>query len=133
MMKKLRLFLLLFFCFLGVYWFPQIILGNCQVAKEDKSITKAELKQGKTLFTKTCIACHGVKGRGTVPGVPNFAKKKGPLCKPENDLLKNILEGYQSPGSLLAMPPKGGNPDLSEADAKAVLAYMKTTFLPNAE
>jgi Rieske Fe-S protein len=35
---------------------------------------------------------------------------------------------YRAPGSPMGMPPKGGNPSLTDADLKAVLDYIKETF-----
>ncbi len=37
-------------------------------------------------------------------------------------------EGFQSPGSMLSMPPRGGNPMLTEEGEKAVLAYLRSQF-----
>lgn len=42
--------------------------------------------------------------------------------------MKNIINGYQTAGSPLAMPPKGGDPSLTEDDIAAVLQYMHQTF-----
>ena len=52
----------------------------------------------------------------------------GALAKPDEELLKSITEGFQSPGSALAMPPNGGNPTLTEEDVEAVLAYLRSEF-----
>jgi cytochrome c5 len=83
---------------------------------------------GKTVYERTCIACHGADGKGTIPGVPALGGKNGPLAKPDKVLIKSILEGVQSPGSPLAMPAKGGDPSLTEQDAAAVLQYMRKAF-----
>jgi len=83
---------------------------------------------GEEIYSRTCIACHGANGRGTIPGVTDLTDVKGALSKPDVELLKSISEGFQSPGSMLAMPPKGGNPTLTEEDERAVLAYLRTQF-----
>ena len=83
---------------------------------------------GKKIYESTCVACHGKDGQGTLPGVPSLRKKGGALSKSDEQLIKSILEGYQSPGSPLAMPAKGGNPALTEADARAVLNYLRAVF-----
>lgn len=85
---------------------------------------------GKALYETTCIACHGPKGKGLVPGAPNFRGKKSRLVTKDMDtLLHNVDVGFQSPGSMLAMPPKGGNASLSEQDLVDILHYMKDEFV----
>jgi len=85
----------------------------------------ADAAEGKALYEATCIACHGPKVQGAIPGVPDLAKG-GRLTKPDAELAANILDGFQSKGSPMAMPPKGGNPNLTAADAKALVVYMRT-------
>lgn len=84
--------------------------------------------RGQAIYQSTCIACHGKDGKGTLPGTPNLRKKDGVLAKSEEELFRNTLNGFQSPGSPLAMPPKGGNPALTEEDVRAVLQYLRTAF-----
>lgn len=79
---------------------------------------------GKALYEATCIACHGAKAQGAIPGVPDLAKG-GRLTKPDAELAAHILNGFQSKGSPMAMPPKGGNPDLTAADVQALVTYMR--------
>ncbi len=88
----------------------------------------ADAAAGKAIYSQTCIACHGANGKGAIPGVADFTAKDGSLVKSDGELLKNINEGFQSPGSFMAMPPKGGNPTLMEADVRAVLAYLRAEF-----
>ncbi len=88
----------------------------------------ADAAVGKAIYSQTCIACHGANGKGTIPGVADFTTKDGSLAKSDVELLKNISEGFQSPGSFMAMPAKGGNPMLTEADVQVVLAYLRDEF-----
>ena len=83
---------------------------------------------GEQIYTQTCIACHGGNGAGTVPGAPNFPSKNSPLSKSDDELVKNISEGFQTPGSPMAMPAKGGNSKLNEQDVRNVLAYIRGKF-----
>jgi len=83
---------------------------------------------GKDIYGQTCVACHGANGKGAIPGTPNFTSATGPLSKPDEELLHNISAGFQSPGSAMAMPAKGGNPDLNTTDIRAVLDYMHESF-----
>ena len=83
---------------------------------------------GEEIYAQTCVACHGADGTGALPGVPNFSRVDGPLGKSNEILQQNILLGYQSPGSPMAMPPKGGNPALTGADIALVLRYLREAF-----
>lgn len=72
---------------------------------------------GKKVFDSVCTACHGTG----VAGAPKFGDKAAwaPRIAQGKDTLYNAaLHG------LRAMPPKGGNPSLSDADVKAAVDYM---------
>jgi len=83
---------------------------------------------GQAIYAQTCIACHGADGKGSIPGVADFTDANGPLSKEDTELIRNISEGFQSPGSFIAMPVLGGNPALTEKDVEAVLDYIRTEF-----
>lgn len=115
------------------------ILAFLQSANNPKSIkvsstikvaenTSKPTLSGKAVYEKTCIACHGTDGKGVLLGVPDLTKPDGRLSKPDEMLLQNITNGFQSSGSLMAMPAKGGNANLTDGDIKAVLAYLRESF-----
>lgn len=83
---------------------------------------------GESVYQGTCIACHGAGGEGTLPGVPDLTESNGPLSKSDDELKRNIINGFISPGSPLAMPVMGGDPSLSDDDIDAVIRYMRATF-----
>ncbi len=83
---------------------------------------------GKEIYSQTCIACHGANGEGMVPGAPNFPSKNSPLSKSDDELVKNITNGFQTPDSPMAMPAKGGNSALTTQDIKNVLSYIRDNF-----
>jgi cytochrome c5 len=72
---------------------------------------------GKKVYESTCIACHGIG----VANAPKFGDKKAwamHLMHGTEHLYENALKG------LGAMPPRGGNLTLSDADVKAAVDYM---------
>lgn len=85
---------------------------------------------GGKIYQGTCIACHGPDGKGLIPGAPNFTTSDGPLVKDNQLLLQHVRDGFQRPGTPIAMPPKGGNPALTEQDLKDVIAYLHQQFRP---
>lgn len=89
---------------------------------------KTFARTGEHIYHQTCVACHGADGKGTVPGAPDFTKEAGTLVQSYETLLKHMLNGFQSPGSPMAMPPKGGQEALTVEDLRQVLAYLHQRF-----
>ena len=72
---------------------------------------------GKRVYESTCMACHGTG----VANAPKFGDKKAwamHLMHGTEHVYENALKGKG------AMPPKGGNLTLSEAEVKAAVDYM---------
>ena len=80
---------------------------------------------GQEIYSQTCIACHGADGKGAMPGVPNFKER---LSKSDDILFKHITEGFQTPGSPMAMPARGGNPNYTNQDLRETLSYIRNNF-----
>ncbi len=101
-----------------------VLAGLARAA--DCADTEGDWHAGKTVYDKTCIGCHGRNGQGVRGGVPDFTT--GVMAYSSDSLAAHIEQGFRSPGRSLAMPPKGGNPGLSAADIRAVLAYLHHAF-----
>ncbi len=72
---------------------------------------------GKKTFDTTCVVCHGTG----VAGAPKFGDKAAwapHLAHGVDALYESALHGKN------AMPPKGGNATLSDADVRAAVNYM---------
>jgi len=82
----------------------------------------------KHIYESNCIACHGANGKSSIPGTPDLTAQNGRLAKSDAELLGNIINGFQTPGNSMQMPPRGGNAQLSDADLVAVLKYVKASF-----
>ncbi len=83
---------------------------------------------GAEIYAKTCVSCHGADGKGAIPGTPDFTKKGGVLSHPHTALEDHIKNGFQSPGSPMPMPARGGNTALSDRDIRDVHAYLHKAF-----
>ncbi|GAB4580561.1 MAG: hypothetical protein Fur0022_33030 [Anaerolineales bacterium] len=89
---------------------------------------------GKAKFESTCIACHGVDGKG----MPNLGKDltTSEFVKTTSDLdLVAFITQGRPPGDPanttgVDMPPKGGNPALTEDDLKNIVSYLRTLQVP---
>jgi cytochrome c5 len=76
---------------------------------------------GKTIFDNICHACHeaGIAG---APKVGDASAWKPRISKGLATLVSHAVDGFQ--GNTGVMPPKGGNPALSEAQVKAAVQWM---------
>lgn len=105
-----------------------LVLGVSTKAVADCGFTGGDAAAGDVVYHQTCVACHGQGGHGKVPGAPDFPKKGGVLSKPHALLLQHIKNGFREPGHPIAMPPKGGNPGLTDEDIANVHAYLHKQF-----
>lgn len=105
-----------------------VITADTKLTALATELATGNARSGEEIYAQTCVACHSADGKGALPGVPNFSRVDGPLGKSNEILQQNILLGYQSPGSPMAMPPKGGNPALTGADIALVLRYLREAF-----
>ena len=83
---------------------------------------------GREIYDQTCVACHSEDGKGAFAGVPDLTDKGGRLSKSESELFTNVMGGFQTPGSPMAMPPKGGNSSLNDVDIQNVIKYLHEAF-----
>lgn len=88
----------------------------------------AELERGAAVYQQVCQVCHGDDGTGAMPDVADLADPGGALTKPDAVLMESLMKGVRTPGSVLGMPALGGNPSFTEADMRAVLAYIRREF-----
>lgn len=105
--------------------------GGAAVSSGTSSATaKGNATKGKTAFTTTCLACHGPDAKG-LPGLGkdlttstfvkglsddqfvDFLKKGRPTSDPANT-------------TKVDMPPKGGNPALTDQDLYDVVSFIRT-------
>ena len=102
------------------------LLSSCAQAQDS-----ANLDRGREVFDGTCVLCHGADGKGDLPGTPDFTKSGGVLSQDEDVLIDHITNGFESPGSVMPMPARGSNPDLTDQDIADVLAYLHEAFEPD--
>jgi cytochrome c5 len=80
------------------------------------------LEHGRTVWLGTCKGCHALG----VAGAPPVTDKTAWTPRLEQGmpvLLQHALHGFYGP-DYTYMPPRGGNPDLSDKDVEAALSYM---------
>ncbi len=72
---------------------------------------------GKAVYQATCFACHGTGAAGA-PKVGDKAAWEPRAAQGIDTLMRHALQGKG------AMPPKGGNMALGEAEIRAAIEYM---------
>ena len=96
----------------------------------DPTFSAEDVAAGGDIFTSTCSACHGPDAKG----LPNLGKDltTSEYVRDNDDetLLVLLVEGRPSGHELnttgVDMPPKGGNPALSDDDLKTVVAFLRS-------
>jgi cytochrome c5 len=77
---------------------------------------------GKAIYDHLCTSCH----TSGVAGAPKLGDKSmwGPrIAEGIDTLVKHATEGYHGPDGNF-MPPKGGNPALTDAQVKAAVTWI---------
>jgi mono/diheme cytochrome c family protein len=83
---------------------------------------------GKALYTKHCVKCHGADGKGeTKMGkkmeAKDYSQAKSWEGLSDEKAIKSVVEGYKDKAGKEIMKPTEG---VTADDAKAIIEYMKT-------
>jgi cytochrome c5 len=102
----------------------QVEVASAQTQREPAKNAAAApppSRNGQQIYQTTCVACHdaGIAGAPKLGDKSQWAKH---IAKGLDTLYASAVNGVQ--GSAGAMPPKGGNPALSNAEIKAAVDYM---------
>jgi disulfide bond formation protein DsbB len=85
---------------------------------------------GEQLFSQTCVACHGQGGVGIDGLGPTLIGNEFVGSLSDDDLVEFLNTGrpadHPDNESGITMPPKGGNPSLSDDDLADIAAYLRT-------
>ena len=91
-----------------------------EVTMADASSPKGNLT-GEQVFQSLCKTCHepGIAG---APKVGDKAQWAASIKKGYETLVQHAINGIQESGKF--MPPKGGNPDLTDVEVQRAVVYM---------
>ena len=79
-------------------------------------------EMGQRVYNGLCISCHN--GLPNIPKVGDKAAWESRIAQGMALLYEHSIKGFISEGGLIAMPPKGGNLNLSDEEVKAAVDYM---------
>ncbi len=85
---------------------------------------------GETVYRQVCASCHGMDGAGVAGSGRALQNNAWIQSHTDTEAVELILDGRPAdhPENELGvdMPPRGGDPSLSHAEARAIVAYLRT-------
>lgn len=85
--------------------------------------------RGKKLFAENCMMCHGNRGQGITLVGQDLQTSKLVLSLPAAKLVAFIKHGRSATNPInhrhIAMPPFGGNANLTNQDLYDIVAYLR--------
>ncbi|MFN8488739.1 MAG: c-type cytochrome [Caldilineaceae bacterium] len=98
--------------------------------KPAQPAAQGDAEKGAELFATTCAACHGPKGEGVKGLGKDMTTSKFIAGLSDTELLAFVKQGRPTTDPLnttgVMMPPKGGNPALTDAELRDIIAYIRT-------
>ena len=90
----------------------------------------SEIARGEKLFRQTCSTCHGMNGEGINRLGKALVGNEFVALNSDGALVEFLIEGRAAthPDNTqgVDMPPRGGNPNLTDEDLAAIVAYTRT-------
>ncbi len=87
-------------------------------------------EQARALYLRNCATCHGAQGQG-MGRMGNTLVANAFIQERDDDALIAFLKVGRMPDdpaneSKMLMPPKGGNPKLSDEDLRLIVSFLRT-------
>jgi len=92
-------------------------VGKVATQGETKSSNSSKARSGQDIYNKTCQTCHAT-GIANAPKLDDKAAWEARVAQGLDMLIKTASTGKG------AMPPKGGDPTLTEEELKAAILFM---------
>lgn len=104
--------------------------GGASQAAPPPQVPVGDAAAGEKLFASACAACHGLQGHG-VPGLSQDMTQSARIAGTTDQELFEMIKtgrvpGDQSGTAEAVMPPKGGNPALTDQNLADMVAYIRS-------
>lgn len=97
---------------------------------DSPAVSQGDAVHGEELYQATCAACHGADANGIDGLGKDLHSNEFVAGLSDAELVAFIKEGrladHPDNDTGVAMPPKGGNPSLSDDDLLDIIAYLRT-------
>jgi cytochrome c5 len=97
---------------------PNIIVFSLVISFCSTSLAATD---GKSIYDNNCKSCHE-QGIGGAPTLSDKKEWQGRQEKGIDGMVEIVINGVQGYGG--SMPPRGGNPNLTDEQIKAAVVYM---------
>ena len=85
---------------------------------------------GGKIYSTACVACHGPDAKGVTGLGKDLTTSEWVGQQSDSQLVEFIKKGRDAGDALnttgVAMPPKGGNPAMSEQEIADIVAYIRS-------
>ncbi len=110
--------------------------GSAAAPKPPPAAPAAAAASGRDLWMATCRSCHGVAGEGITGQGKDIRGSTFIAEKTDAELLAFVKVGRMPFDPLnttgIQMPPRGGNPLLTDRDLESIIGYLRTFTAPDA-
>lgn len=104
--------------------------GEVAAAATERPASLGDSAKGEEEYNKLCIACHGPGGAGVEGLGKPFTTSEFVLNSTDEELLAFVKVGrpISDPANTTGvdMPPKGGNPALTDDQILDIIAYIRS-------
>ena len=103
---------------------------SAATAAPQANVPAGDPAKGKDKFMGTCSACHGPDAKGIQGLGKNLVTSEFAKGLSDADLIAFVKKGRPTSDPLnttgVDMPPRGGNPALTDQDLADIVAYVRT-------
>lgn len=89
-----------------------------------------DASNGSKIFSTACVACHGPEGKGVQGLGKDLTTSEWVAQQSDEQLVEFIKKGRDASDPLnttgVAMPPKGGNPAMSDQEIADIVAFVRS-------
>jgi disulfide bond formation protein DsbB len=107
---------------------PFVLAAACGGGKP--AATPEQIAAGQKVFLGTCATCHGKDAHGLPKQGKDLHANQFVADKTDEELVAFVKTGRRVGDPLnttgVDMPPRGGNPALTDADLASVVSYLRT-------